>query len=110
MQQNLELSTAFKTASFFYDYHLLTVVQQIEHVNANLNLSFLLYHLLMNYRQSPRHATNFVKEIKIRIEIGHNIKPQAFFEYFCEHIKQYGFIKTFMAPVKSAKYPTAMPS
>ena len=99
IKREMELSTELKTASFYYDFHLLEVYQQVVNDNVKLNLSFLLSHLLTNYYQAPNHSANFIKEIKLRIELGQSIdSSDKFYQFFYDHIADYEFSKTSSAP------------
>ena len=104
----MELSTELKTASFYYDFHLLEVYQQVVNDNVKLNLSYLLSHLLTNYYYPPpNHSANFIKEIKLRIELGQGIdSAEKFFQFFYDHIVDYEFCKTSSAPAKHQKNQT----
>ena len=104
VRREMELSTELKTASFYYDFHLLEVYQQVVNDNVKLNLSFLLFHLLTNYYQAPNHSTNFIKEIKLRIELGQNVdSSEKFYQFFHDHITDYELSKTSSAPAKQQK-------
>ena len=101
----MELSTELKTASFFYNFHIANVYQQIINDSVKLNLSYLLSHLLNNYYHPPNHVHNFIREIKIRIELPkiRSISSDRFFQFFYEHIADYDFHKTSNAPNRKNK-------
>ena len=108
-RREMELSTEMKTASFFYDFHLLNIYQQVVNDDVKLNLSYLLSHLLTNYYQPPNHTQNFIKEIKLRIELGPSIDSAGkFFQFFYNHISDYEFNKTSSAPTKQQKNNSAL--
>ena len=48
-RREMELSTELKTASFFYDFHISSIYQQIINDDVRLNLSYLLSHLLVSH-------------------------------------------------------------
>ena len=104
------MSTHFRTASFYYDFHLLTVFRQVTAVgggaavgSSNLNLSWMLHHLQEGYRRTapPKHATNFVGEMGIEVEMDSNLQrghEREFFPYLYDNCKDYGFNRVLMNP------------
>jgi hypothetical protein len=103
------MSTNFKTASFYYDFHLLTIFNQIKGglKTPGLEIPLILYHLLLTYKQPPLHATNFIKQVKIKLKVSpteDENEPAQILKYFFENCKEYGFEKTEVAPKTTGIY------
>lgn len=70
--EEIWLSTKLNTDSFNYDFHLKTIYNHINfqtNKDKNLNLTYLLYHLLSFYKSPPKYARNYIDAVVIRIDL-----------------------------------------
>jgi len=104
-ESELAFTTKFRTASFYYDFHLMTIFDYIKKKKTGLNISVMLRHLLNAYKQPPSQATNFVKQKKVRIGNCLSSLDQGYLvRYFFDNCKIYGFEKAQIAPETFAIY------
>ena len=54
--------------------------------------------LLNAFKQTPSQATNFVKQVKIKLRICPILNKEAVLKFFFAQCKDYGFEKTEIAP------------
>jgi len=87
----MALTTLFRTQSFSYDFHLSTILRQVQQSaysqnQQQLNLSRLLHFFVSSFQQYPTNASNFIREIRLRISIG-QINSAQFTRFFAQHVE-----------------------
>jgi hypothetical protein len=60
----------------------------------NLNISYLIHHLLNYYKNPPKFAKNYIQTLYIRIDLDYlnRISDEEFLNYFCSKVDKQEFM------------------